>query len=423
MYRIDDIKEAFLHLVGLKQSYNTCDLVISDSLISTLSGLYFQDFHPLVTVDNLRAVAPDFKAMTYPSWNTAATYRIGDKVSYEMKGYRAKLANVGKNPLTSTNEWEYFDPFSEWLEDKIKGSIAKGVTSLINGRLSDKTAKLILENKTLFDGAGRLSDTILGTGSICGLEIIPVRAKGISLKIEKIGLQFSGTGSFNLYLFNSSDPLAIETIPITITRTGVVQWDTQTDLFLPYVDGASWYLVYDQDEIVEAGLTAINKNKDWTAPPCSTCNNQEYLSYMAWSRYIEVHPFKVNGDISQLWDIADNTYTYDCNYGLNLQFSLICDITDFIIEQKNIFASYIGLQFTTDMLREFLYNPNFRINRATENISPLQLSVELDGDPQSYRKGGLMYELLNAQKAINLSLDGMSKVCLPCHNGGIKWKV
>ena len=203
-----------LHLVGWKQNYDMQEFVIANSLTESESGIYFQQSHPLLTLQNLKAIAPDFKNITYNTWDVDDYYTIGAKVSYENASYRAKTNNTGKVPGISYTDWEIFDAFSEWLEDKTKGSIVKAITNYLNDRLSDGSAKSLLESKILFDGAGRIYDTIQNTGSAVGFEIVPIRSKGVTIKINKIGMQLTNVGQVNIYIMHSSMLLPYKKITV-----------------------------------------------------------------------------------------------------------------------------------------------------------------------------------------------------------------
>ena len=162
---------------------------------------------------------------------------------------------------------------------------------------------------------------------------------------------------------------------------------------------------------------------------------------MAWSKYIEIHPFYVNeelvntvrfnddynGDYEKqalhLWDAENNQYTYDNNYGINLEVSVTCDITDFIIEQRTLFQDVIIKQVSVDMLREFAYNTNVRTNRHSINASRPDILYEIDGDSSSIKKSGLNYQLDMAFNAIKLNTEGLDRICMPCKNNGIKYRV
>ena len=425
MYISENIKNGLYGLWGWRQNYNTSDYTIAQSLTESSTSQYYQDVHPLLTLDNIKSIAPEFEAMTYSEWDTSTQYYKNDRVTLNDINYKALSDNIGADPTTSTTTWEVFDAFSEWLENKTKAGILKAVRSFWDEKMSEKTLKNILESKPLYDGSGRITDTIENQSQLVGFEITPLRAKGVTTKVEKIGLQFKGTGDITMYLYHSSRDAALQTYTFTRTRDSGMQWfEPTTELYLPYLSddidaGGSWYLCYKQDELPE-GVEAIKSNKDWSKSPCSSCSRGDIANWKIWSKYLEVHPFKVTSDDSTLWDVANNLYTYESNYGINLQVTIECDITEIILEQKKAFQNIIGLQVAVDMIREFAYNPSFNIGRTQQNFSRMELLYELDGDSTSYKKSGLKYELDTAMKAVKLDATDMSRVCFPCNNRGVK---
>lgn len=390
MYRAEAIKQAFIHLLGWRQHYNTTELSISEDLTKSETGQYYQDMHPLVTLDSIMSIAPDFSRLNIEEKDTNAL-------------------------------------FSDWLRQKTEASILKAVETYYSEKLADKTVKNLLESKVLFDGAGRLSDLVRSTNSIVGFEIIPVRAQGVTLRIEKVGVQFNKNGKFNMYLMHTSSPNPIKTIEVDYTKNGGMQWIEKDDLYLPYLSdetdaGGSWFLCYNQNELPE-GMQAIQKNRDWSKKPCVTCSRIDYLNWQAWSKYLEIHPFKVPAqETVEMWDIENNIYTYQTNYGINLKVTMECDLTDIIIDQRKSFQNVIGLQVAADMIREFAYNPNFRLNRMQQNFSRNELLYELDGDSQGYKKSGILYRLDKAMKALQVDTTGINRICMPCRDEGIYYR-
>lgn len=446
MVRALDIQEKLLHLIGWEQNYDTSDLKISDALTVSESGLYFQQIHPLLTLQNMSCIAPDFKNMTFEEYNAEKPYSKGNVIKYGSLLYKALQNSTGKQPDIESEYWVETNPFSEWLESKTKASIQKSIARYCNEKIAQGTYKTLCENKTLFDGTGRLVDVVKNKKNLVGFEIVPIRAKGITTKINKIGLQFTEPGEYTLYLMHSSMYAPVKIIKLNKIRKNSIEWFSLNDVYLPYQSedndaGGSWYLCYFQSELPE-GSQAIRKDKDWSKEPCNSCSRREYLAWMAWSKYIEVHPFFVNeelingmqddfnddfnNDFSKqpihLWDVENNQYTYDNNYGLNLEITISCDITDFIIEQRMLFQDIIAKQVAVDMLREFAYNANVRTNRHSINASRLDILYEVDGDSSSMKKSGLSYQLDMAFKAIKLSTEGIDRVCLPCKNNGIKYR-
>ena len=433
MVRANDIQEKLLHLIGWEQNYDTSDLKISDALTVSESGLYFQQIHPLLTLQNMSCIAPDFKNITFPEYNSEKEYSKGNVVDYQGTQYKALQKAQGKQPDIESEYWVETNLFSEWLESKTKASIQKAIVRYCNEKTVEGTNKPLCESRTLFDGTGRLVDTVKNKKNLVGFEIVPVRAKGVTTKINKICLQFTKAGEYTLYLMHSSMDAPVKIIKLNKIRDNSAEWFTVDDLYLSYQSedndaGGSWYLCYFQSELPE-GSQAIRKNKDWSKEPCGSCSRRELLAWMAWSKYLEIHPFFVNEELINtedeslhLWDVENNQYTYDNNYGLNLEVTVSCDITDFIVEQRMMFQDVIAKQVAVDMLREFAYNSNVRTNRHSINASRLDILYEVDGDSSSMKKSGLSYQLDMAFKAIKLSTSGIDRVCLPCRNNGIKYR-
>lgn len=432
MVRAIDIQEKLLHLIGWEQNYDTSDLKISDALTVSESGLYFQQIHPLLTLQNMSCIAPDFKNITFPEYNSEKEYSKGNVVDYQGTQYKALQKAQGKQPDIESEYWVETNLFSEWLESKTKASIQKAIARYCNEKTVEGTNKPLCESRTLFDGTGRLVDTVKNKKNLVGFEIVPVRAKGVTTKINKICLQFTKAGEYTLYLMHSSMDAPVKIIKLNKIRDNSAEWFTVDDFYLPYQSedndaGGSWYLCYFQSELPE-GSQAIRKDKDWSKEPCGSCSRKELLAWQAWSKYIEVHPFFVNEELVEieeephLWDVENNQYTYDNNYGLNLEITVACDITDFIIEQRMLFQDIIAKQVAVDMLREFAYNANVRTNRHSINASRPDILYEVDGDSSSMKKSGLSYQLDMAFKAINISTQGIDRVCLPCKNNGIKYR-
>lgn len=425
MIRIADIQDKLLHLVGWKQNYDLSNITLSDNLTQTESGMYFQQIHPLLTLDNLQSIAPDFQNYNWQVYDTNKTYKSGEVVRIEDSLYKALQDVPIKASISDARYWIETNPFSEWLEDKTKASIVKLVNKFINMKLADKASKSLIENKTLFDGTGRLTNKIENRNKLVGFEIDTVRSKGVTVKIDKIGLQMTEPGSYTLYIFHSSNPEPIYTLTFEKTKANSLEWFKPKDeILLPYESastdaGGSWYLVYKQSELPE-NAQAIYKDRDWSTGPCKACSRSEFLAYQAWSKYIEIHPFYISED--EEFDPEMMNFTYDKNYGINLEVSAYCDLTDFIIKQRAMFQDVLSKQVAIDFLREFAYNPNVRTNRHSINASKLDILAELDGDSSSMRQSGLSYELDIALKALSISTQGLDRICLPCVNNGIKYR-
>lgn len=438
MIRINEICEALKNVCGWEQSYDPAK-AIDDNLTQTESGLYFQGAHPLLTLDNMAAIMPDDWGMQYPVWDALTQWKQNKVVQYgnDTNGnklfWKAKADNVGEEPTEDSLFWSKYNILSDFLERMTRNGIATAIQTFTQIKQLDKETRNLLERRTFFDGAGRIRATLQNNHKLVGFEIVPVRAMGVTAKIEKIGLQMTGgTGIVRMYLFHSSqiDPIKTFDLNFTVTNGGF-QWFPLTDCYLPYISdknnaGGSWFLCYNQDEL-PAGMEAINVSKDWSREPCGTCNMGSVEVWRELTKYLQVTPFMYNApetfaEYPELWDIAYTMYTRTQNYGLNCEITIGCDLTDFIISQRQIFQTVIQRQVAAIALRTLAMNPNVRVNRNQSNATRMDILYELDGNTSGVRPGGLGYDLKKSYEALQIDTQGLDRICLACNNRGVRYR-
>ena len=427
MIRINQIQDALLHLVGWEQSYDP-QKEIDAALTETESGLTYQQAHPMVTLDNIRSIMPEDYYYQYPAYDKDIEYGKGVKVSYTNKVWESLTNhNEGNTPAEGSEYWKVYDFASVWLERLTRSAIAKVVQQFLTQKSLLRESKTLLERRSLFDGAGRLNNTIANGQRLVGMEIVPAYSMGVTTKLERIGLQMTGaTGRVTLYVFHSSMRDPYKVIEFDVAKgDGSMEWKTLQDCYLPYMgDTGAWYVVYNQADL-PAGMEAVNVTKDWSREPCGTCNRGSLEAWRALTKYMMVSPFKVNAletfaEYPELWDIEENTYTNTHNYGINMELSVGCDLTDFIIRERAIFANVLQKQMAADVLRTLAMNPDVRVNRNQANASRENLLYEVDGNPQG-RATGLGKELKEAYDALDLDTRGIDRICLTCKPTFVKY--
>ena len=431
MIRLQEIQEGLANLVGWEQSYNPQNQ-IDAKLTESESGLTFQGAHPLVTLENIANIMPDDYLYKYPAWVNSTSYKKGEKVSHSNEIWIALHNNVGSEPTAQSSDWEVYNMLSDYVADLTRNGINTAIQSfLMRKQLSEETKSLV-DHRTFFDGAARLQSIIDPRGKIVGFEIIPVRAMGVTTKIERIGLQMRGAvGDITLYLFHSSQAEPIKTLTFNYTNTsGAFQWFTPEEpVYLPYIGtdtdaGGAWFLCYNQDELPD-GMRALNVAKDWSAEPCQTCLGGSIEAWKAITKYLQVSPFSISApegftEQPELFDIGTIAYTNTVNYGMNVEVSIGCDLTDFIIQQRNIFATLIQKQVAVNVLRTIAMNPDVRVNRNQVNVTREEILFAVDGPVQG-RPSGLAYELEMAYKALAFDTKGLSRICLKCNTRGVSY--
>jgi hypothetical protein len=173
-------------------------------------------------------------------------------------------------------------------------------------------------------------------------------------------------------------------------------------------------------------MESINVSKDWSREPCGTCNVGSVETWRELTKYLQISPFAQQAPTTfeqfpELWDIEYMSYTNTQNYGLNVEVSVGCDLTDFIIRERRLFATVVQRQVAAIALRTMAMNPDVRVNRNQSNASRMEILYELDGDVQS-RALGFGSELRKAYEALSLNTSGIDRICLSCNNRGVKYR-
>lgn len=414
MIRINDITTALRGLVGFGSAGS--------------SGLDVLNAHPLLTAENIEAITP----------------------------------SVYNGNATKANKW---------LEDQQTAAIVQVVQRFCTDKQTWRQSRDLLQRKPFFDGAGRIKNVIANSNKVVGFEITPIRAMGVTVVIEKIGMQFARAveptneiNSMYVYLFHSSQPDPVRELRCDVKADGRFVWITPEEpLYLPYVrydkpqdtdtqsgqvavqaiepaenrttasydgtnTGGAWYLVYAQGDLPQ-GYEAINVSKDWSRDPCGTCNIGSLQDWRELTKYVQIAPFMVAEQKNEfgrfnkkLWDVSEMMYTPTQSYGLNCIISVACDLSDFIISQKDNFAQTIQLQTAYNLLRAIAMNPFARVNRAQSNAMRSDILYELDGNTEG-RPTGIGYRLEQAYKALRISTEGIDRICLACANKGVNYTI
>jgi hypothetical protein len=431
MIRISDIQAALMPLVGWQQDYKPQNAIDDDLLLSE-SGLLYQQAHPLMTLDNVRAVMPDDFMYQYEQWKDDVTYPADKKVRHKGLVWIATQEVTGIEPADGVEGWVQYSMVSDYLRQQMKAGIAQTVQNFLQGKSLLKESKALLERRMFFDGAGRIINVQPNQGRLVGFEINPVRSMGVTAKIERIGLQMKGaTGNVRVYLFHSSqvEPMAFKDLTIQ-KGNGSFEWFNVKDWYMPYISdgnnaGGTWYLCYNQSDLPE-GMEAVNVAKDWSREPCGTCNIGSVEAWRELTKYLLISPFKVKAsetfvEYPELWDIEQNIYTNTCNYGMNVEVSVACDLTDFIIRERQVFATVLQRQVAYTLLRTMAMNPEVRVNRNQSNVSQQNILYELDGNTEG-RENGLGMQLRKAYEALDIDTRGIDRICMMCRPVGLKYR-
>lgn len=407
MINIIKIQAELINLVGWRNNNKSLPLDSTSVYYPTRSqsGLYFQDAHPLLTLRNIAETMPE-------EWKGAATTQSS---------------------------------FVHYIKFITERAIANLTQNFLRIKSFTQESKELLENRILFYGAANRSSYSKITPGLRGFVLNPTQGKGITLRLEKVGLQFTSEmegKEITLYLGRLGEikPQYKIVIPAGVYNGNCSQqWfnidsnntykvfdvsPIATDgLYLDTTAGQVWVIYYSTSLLLNQGASPLNVGRDWSKAPC-TCNMQNYRNFQEISKYIQAYPFS-SASTELLDDVPVVPVQEDVkpenkdNFGLNVQFSVGCDISYFIIEQKSMFASALQKQLAADVLREMAMNPDVRVNRNQANLSRMELLYEIDGAGD--KPTGIKYELEKTLKALDLDTKDMARVCLQCKNKGVRY--
>lgn len=417
MYRTIDLQNNLNPSVGFKQNKNPRYDNLDADLIVTETGIVIN--HPLVTVENVNQTLEQSDPDYYEEFQVTITYSIGDLVKFstgpKIEFFKSLVnGNLGNNPGTSPIQWLKFSPVSEYLREIKKESISEAVEDVLAHKKIHEEIQEVFENITIHKGAGRLTDKEVKENRFVGYELTVLGQQELTAFINMIGLQFDSAESFNILIFHSSRHEAIATIPIVISNQFVFDWvKPDPDIVLNYSSelyetGGQFFIGYKESTITGQ---AIVKTIDVTRRPCHSCNRHETLDFEKRFKYLQIRTFSlpesemINGG---MWNIENTRYVTGTNWGLNLDISMRCDLTEYLSRNKRMLSSVIKLKTEINIIQGFLYNT--RTGKVPKDVKVRAMNVLQDED----NKNRLPFEYKRALKALNFDLTELGSVCFPC---------
>jgi hypothetical protein len=408
MYNLGLVQEGLKNVVGFRNAYDPQFGKIDSDLTTSETGIYFQSVHSLVTLENIFSIAPNVKEFVFDPYNSAVTYSIKDKVSVGSVVYESLVNNntANVNDLASWKVKTKQGLFSDYLRNLRNDAITKGFTRVIEAKKLRSEVKDVFQNLDLYQGVGKVSNTVIKEGRFVFYQIDVKKPSNLTVMISSVTTQFNqAQGPLTLYVYRADVYAPEQEIELDLEK---VYSQEITPVNITLQPGLN-YIGYYEDDLVGQAL----KKDDylWDRRPCGSCNAFNSSSFDKWTQYVQIRPGYVGsdhlpGDLS-LWDHSKNVYVNNNNFGLNFSLTVGCDITDFIVTNKSMFANAISLQLGVDVLNEMAYN--MRNNSISEHSRKLAMYA-LDSK-ENYNS--LPIQLNNAIKAMDFDLSGLGD-CMPC---------
>lgn len=299
MFNVTKIQDGLTGVVGVRQPLNPTYAILTTPNTDSSSGLFLDEVSHYKTefvIDNI-----DYKESTPTQVNTY-------------------IENMQKSAI-STVMYEVF-----------------GEESYIDRNFiySRATTRQTLETGIL--------------NGFVGYKITPSKTKNIGFEITRVRLEFSGTGTVKIILFNSNKNAPIKTKDVVITAS---DQEEELNWTVDSTDGdykGEYYLGF----IYDGSLIPFKRDYQ-------DSNFQNNLSELSIERvYVSGATGTAIFDLDQVYGLSQNT-------GINPDITVYSDYTDMILQNKKLFARAIQLQWGIDMMRTYINsirsNRNERISR------------------------------------------------------------
>lgn len=195
-----------------------------------------------------------------------------------------------------------------------------------------------------------------------GYKIQVSNAKNTAFSINRVILDFNETGTFTLLLFNTGKKGALQSKLITITT------DNQVEELNWVMDNTGttykgdYYIGY-----VSTGIAVKPFKREWNNASVMSSFKELCLEKVFVKNYTGNQLF----DLSLIEGLSQDT-------GLNLDLSIYDDYTDFILNNKMLFAKAISLEFTIRCLQMYVSSirSNFKETKSQELYQKIMIEIE-----------------------------------------------
>jgi hypothetical protein len=416
MYQPQIIQDEFMGLIGFRQTESPDFPQISSVLLKTSTNLLVE--HSLMNIENIDMTARNYAAFQFPAYAGGTEYNTGQRV----RGANARVyesiqdVNTGHEPSVSPLWWKEVNLLSLHLEDVVRSSIDQVLERVFEEKKIRRETKTVLESVRAMDAAGSMNDLIVKTGRLVGVRIELLKNQNIAVTVEQIGIQLSQAQDLTLHVFHSSQAEEIATVEISPSKPASFEWFKPAESLIlhhlsnDYAPGGFFYIMYDEDDLVGQALDARYNYAD---VPCS-CNPYAYSNWNRMARFISLTAVSVEavdrpGTVEQLFDRTKIKYNPQTNFGLNFDFTAKCDLTQFLIRQKQSFASVLRDMVIVKLLDQMKNSTRQNlIDEKTKSLANFALQSRNVGG------GGLIDDLNRRLKTVDFELSALDSVCMPC---------
>lgn len=264
------------------------------------------------------------------------------------------------------------------------------ITDVVNQVFSDYD---FIDRSLLFKNASNKVNTETLPIGFVGYKIQVSTKKNIAFKINRVLLDFAEECTIELLLFNTSkkEPIQQKTIDVLFThQEEVLNWvvDNSEDTYK-----GDYYLGYI------ANLDTKPYKREWQNANILT--NPTYLNIERVC--VDNHSTYELFNLDLVDGLSEDS-------GLNLDISVFEDFTDFVLNNKMLFARAMQLSCVIKCINLYLSSLRLNANNTTSNQLYQKIMVELEGtDNEVIKSKGLRSQLLTEITSIKNEIQKLQK--------------
>lgn len=366
MFRSEALIPVYKNLLGWRQHFDS-SIVLPSELTTTETGEYYQDKSPALRLDYIKAT------------------------------------------LFATQSLDVY------LTQNVEAGINGIFNDILQYRQVRDYGKTLLEQAQLLNRLSWAGEGIINRSRFVGMQIKVRDQTALQLVINEVGIQLTGPQTIKLYLFHSQLEEPIQEFEITTVNTSV-QWDIKNfdlnTISPAKFHGGVFILGYYQDDLV---TQAVNySNFDWNIGECQSCDGGSY--YRAWTsvrKHFFVYPIyfpEGNFIKGKLPDMNLAQFSNSESFGLNMKFTVRCDLTEFFIQNKFAFKNLLALKVSHLILNDMKFCQE--TSYIEENLKHMIIR-DLEGDKETnYLNISQQYR--NEIKAVTFNISSINNRCLDC---------
>lgn len=264
------------------------------------------------------------------------------------------------------------------------------ITDVVNQVFSDYD---FIDRSLLFKNASNKVDTETLPIGFVGYKIQVSTKKNIAFKINRVLLDFAEECTIELLLFNTSkkEPIQQKTIDVLFThQEEVLNWvvDNSNDTYK-----GDYYLGYISTNLIKP------YKREWQSANILT--NPTYLNIERVC--VDNHSTNKLFNLDLVDGLSEDS-------GLNLDISVFEDFTDFVLNNKMLFARAMQLSCVIKCVNLYLSSLRLNANNTTSNQLYQKIMVELEGtDNEVIKSKGLRSQLLTEITSIKNEIQKLQK--------------